>query len=667
VTLNPAEVPASTVTTADPEFRQDINALRAIAVAAVMLFHFRVPGFSGGFVGVDVFFAISGFLMTRIIATARDRGGFSVLRFLRARAARILPALFVLVVTVNLVSALVLPPVDLRAISRYGAFALLFWSNQILAGESGYFAPSSDENPFLHTWSLALEWQFYLLLPFALMGRGPLRRQGWLVLGFGLAGSAAFATFEHNDTIRFFTLGARAWELALGGLAYLATSKARPAGPSSRWRPYLAMAGLVQIACGIWLVDPYVPWPIPWAILPVMGTAVVIASRHQFAAYAWAPVQALGRWSYSVYLWHWPTLVALRFMHLESDVAWIAMAMTLSIVLGYLSYRWIEVPARVALRTSTGSTNARVAGAWVAAILANVLFVKIDGWPQRRPAMADSLRSLKSAEADWTFPGRCVNWKTQVDPVLCTVHPEAVGSRRWLVVGDSHAQHMWPYFEAKASGRRIDFMTAGGCPPLPGLNLKVPGYDCPRIFDRVDALVRSGLYERVIVAAWWDGYFTGDAPVCMWQDGRCGATIATTAAARASFDAVSQAWRAWHALGTQVYAFLPEPRLRVSQPRELARRRFMGIDEGPARAVSADAYFRTTGPVRAEVTRAASMAGATVIDPAAQLCDTQVCRLVDAQGEPILRDGSHFRASWVAKSMAYPDEALLARPRRPGP
>jgi peptidoglycan/LPS O-acetylase OafA/YrhL len=653
------------VNVANSEFRQDINALRAIAVASVMLFHFRVPGFAGGFAGVDIFFVISGYLMTSIIATARARNEFTVARFLRARAARILPALFVLVVAVVLVAALLLPPVDLRSIARHGTYALMFWSNQVLAGEAGYFAPGSDENPFLHTWSLSVEWQFYLLLPFALMGLGKLGRQGWSVLVIGLIGSAAFASLEQDANVRFFGLSARAWELAVGGLTYLATTTPTFWSSLARWRRIVALSGLALVALAVAFVDSNMKWPMPWAMLPVVGTALIIAARHEFRAYAWAPVQALGRWSYSVYLWHWPIVVALRLTHRQSEVNWMALGFVLSTLFGYLSYRWIEAPARVAFRTSTWPVISWAASAWLLAVTGTVLLVKADGWPQRQPAMADSLQALRAAEADWTFPGGCVNWKSRAEPVLCSVHPEAVARKPWLVVGDSHAQHLWPYFDARAVGRRVDFMTAGGCPPLPGMNQKTPGYDCQRVFDRAQDLVRTGNYERVIVASWWDGYFIGDAAVCVWKGGRCGATISTIEDARLAFDAVARTWQTWRALGVQVYAVLPEPRLRVSQPRELARRQYLQIDEASARAVSLREYLRLAGPVRAEVTRAALLAGAVLLDPAAQLCDARTCKLEDDQGAPIFRDGSHFRATWAAQSMHYLDDALLAEIGRP--
>ena len=241
---------------------------------------------------------------------------------------------------------------------------------------------------------------------------------------------------------------------------------------------------------------------------------------------------------------------------------------------------------------------------------------------------------------------------------MCSLHLEVTTQKPWLVVGDSHAQHLWPYFDARSKDRRIDFMTSGGCPPLPGLNTAAPGYDCPRVFDRVRGLVQTGRYERVIVASWWDGYFVGDAPLCVWQKGRCQDAVIGLDDARPAFDAAVAIWSEWRGRGVDVFVVLPEPRLRVNQPREMARRRYLGLDESPAEFISQDDYFRSVGPVRAEVARAARLAGAAVIDPAAQLCHEGQCRFVDGAGHPILRDGSHFRSSWAAQGMHYPDELL---------
>lgn len=259
-------------------------------MASVVLFHFKVPGFAGGFAGVDVFFAISGFLMTQIISNGHLRGDFKIGKFILARASRIFPALFVLVIAVLLLS-LLLPPIDLRSIARYATFSLLFWSNQIFAGEQGYFAADSDANPFLHTWSLSVEWQFYLLLPLLLSVRPFSRSYGLIVLTGAFLASALFSMIETSATVRFFSLGTRAWEMAAGGLTFLATSGRPPAFKTKMLPGLFALSGFLLIFASFVVVDPFTPWPLPWAILPVVGTCMVIAANAQVKFFGWKPIE----------------------------------------------------------------------------------------------------------------------------------------------------------------------------------------------------------------------------------------------------------------------------------------------------------------------------------------------------------------------------------------
>lgn len=625
-----------------------------------MLFHFHVPGFSGGFAGVDVFFVISGYLMTSIIVTARSRGEFTIESFLLARAGRIFPALFVLVAVVLVVALVLLPPVDVRSIARYAAYALMFWSNQILASEDGYFATASNENVFLHTWSLSLEWQFYLLLPLILIGRAKIHRNAWVILVTALVASAVYSVLEPSTGVRFFSLGARAWELAAGGLIFLATLRPSATGSVRPWRRVAAWIGLAIILASFRVVDESMSWPMPWALLPVGGTCIVIAAASDASIFGWKAIQALGRWSYSVYLWHWPCVVALRMLHRQSEPGWIIFGIALSILLGCLSYRLVEDPARRWLRSLPLRRSALVACGWLAAVGVAGGIVKADGLPQREPQLARGLRDLQLAEIDSTFPPQCANWRTSEELKLCELHSEVVSRKAWLVVGDSHAQHYWPYFDARVKHRRVDFMTSAGCAPLPGLNVARRGFECPRVFDRVRELVDTGHYDRVIFASWWNIYF--DGRLCVWQDARCQARVADIGDAAPSFEALRATWREWRARGIAVNVVLPEPTPGFNQPRELARRRHLGLDASPAESIPANNYLRHAGPVGEALERTAKLAGASLIDPADQLCHEGRCWFVDEGRQPIARDSNHLRATWVALGMHYLDRLLSESP-----
>ena len=226
-------MPNNEIRSGSREFRLDINGLRAWAVVAVVLFHFGLPGVSGGFVGVDVFFVISGFLMTGIIVSALERGSFSLWSFYLARARRIMPALIVLCAAVLLLGWFILMPKEYQPLGRHARESLLFVSNLTYLAEAGYFDTASHEKWLLHTWSLSVEWQFYLLQPLLLMGIWrffPSRRAvSNLLLGLALLslGWSIWLTVD-NPNRAFYLLQSRAWALLLGALVYLHGDRLRP-------------------------------------------------------------------------------------------------------------------------------------------------------------------------------------------------------------------------------------------------------------------------------------------------------------------------------------------------------------------------------------------------------------------------------------------------------
>ena len=450
-------------------FREDINALRALGVALVVLFHFKVRGFSGGFAGVDIFFVVSGYLMTSIIVKAQERGSFSYADFLAARMLRIWPALIVLTFAVIAIALFCLPPDELRVVSKNGFYSLFFWSNQIYSNQTAYFAPTSEQNPLLHTWSLSVEWQFYMLFPLLLLlGRSAFGRRGTvIVLALVVLGSVIWCLREPSLALRFFGLPSRAWELGVGGVAYLLGRHFQPAWNHRFARPLLAHGGMLLILISIAFIHANRLWPLPWAALPVLGAALFIVAGHEANPLLRnGAVQKLGLCSYSVYLWHWPVVAALHLLHW--DTPWhAAIGMVISLILGWASFHFVEEPTRSWFQ---GGGRIRLgalatAGSWVVVVGLVMIIAKLQGLPQRKPELAASLKILAEAEQDWTFPAECENWQVSEKFEICSINKQAQGAR-WLVVGDSHAQHYYPYFRRHAT-RPMDFLTSGGCFPVP--------------------------------------------------------------------------------------------------------------------------------------------------------------------------------------------------------
>lgn len=305
--------------------RKDITGLRAIAVLAVTLYHIAhvlAPEnlyFQGGFLGVDIFFVISGFLMTKIIMTGLERNNFSLYTFYKRRAKRICPALLVVVVTFICVSLLIMDTASLMKSLRDGLRALGFISNMWLAKQTGYFDGAATERIFLHTWSLSVEWQFYLLYPLILMLLNKLispRNIGLIILGLTIASLIFGCVFTvYQPTLSYFYLPSRAYELLIGALAYFyplsyfLKNKVDNEAQANKIATYVESIGLLSIVVSLIVVDSSEGWPNVWSILPLFGTYLCIAANNQRTLLSNIVFQKLGLWSYAIYLVHWPIVV----------------------------------------------------------------------------------------------------------------------------------------------------------------------------------------------------------------------------------------------------------------------------------------------------------------------------------------------------------------------
>lgn len=334
---------------APSRFRSDINGLRAWAVGAVMLYHFGVPGFGGGYVGVDLFFVISGFLMTGIVVGGLLRGDFSVWAFYMARARRIVPALVALCAVLLTLGWWLLLPLDYKHLAQHALAALGFFSNIQFWREAGYFDTVSHEKWLLHTWSLSVEWQFYLLLP---LGLGavwkyfPGRRSMTIVIALALLVSLALSMLVSplKPTSAFFLLPTRAWEMLAGGLVYMLALKPTL---SARQRRLVELAGFALIVAAIAGLDSTSVWPGWRALVPVLGAVLVLVAGRPDSRWTGTRLaQLLGSRSYSLYLWHWPIVVALAYTQRQTTPSAIVAGLILTLVLGELSFRWVEAPAR---------------------------------------------------------------------------------------------------------------------------------------------------------------------------------------------------------------------------------------------------------------------------------------------------------------------------------
>ncbi|MEI8613995.1 acyltransferase family protein [Shewanella sp. PP-He15 brown] len=468
------------------KFRHDINGLRAWAVVAVVLYHFSVPGFTGGFVGVDVFFVISGFLMTGIIIASLERGNFSLWDFYLARARRIIPALLVLCASLFILGWFWLPNADYKMLAAHVGTAVAFVSNLKFWREAGYFDAASHEKWLLHTWSLSVEWQFYILLPLGCLLLWQWFGQRGVKLALVAAGLLSLALSIYASVrwpgAAFYLLPTRAWEMLAGGLVWWAT---RTQQMPRQWTRLAEGLGFALIILAIVLFNSAMQWPGYLALAPVIGTMFVLAANSSNSWLTANPLaRHLGASSYSIYLWHWPVVVILSYVGETKNPLWIAVGVGLSVFFGELSYRFVENTTRVKLSSLKKSKESFFILAPVSVTIVAACFIylfnglNIDIRPGASTNVSRYLDKYSSEnyitayvkkqykiECDF-FDGDAYIAKGSDIPALCTEKKHEDGIILW---GDSHAQAL--SFGIRSHLKEgVDFyqVASSGCQPHVG-------------------------------------------------------------------------------------------------------------------------------------------------------------------------------------------------------
>ena len=494
--------------------RRDIDGLRALAVIPVVLYHFGFGAFSGGFVGVDVFFVISGFLITSIIFREISAGRFSFVDFWARRARRIIPALSVMMLAALLAGWVLMPANDYSQLGRAVRYQAMFVSNILFMRQDGYFNPASDFKPLLHTWSLSVEEQYYILFPLlmVLLTRY-LRQWRWVLFGL-LALSFALNVWviKRNPDEAFFLLPMRAWELLCGAmLAVLPVSNR--ALPSWVYQS-VSLAGLLAVLYAIFGFDKYTLFPGWAALLPVLGATAMIWANGQASTVVGRVLSlramvGVGLISYSWYLWHWPVFVYANAISIDGMQALEASGwVVLTLLLAWLSWRLVELPFRDK-RLLAGRKPVLYSG--LAALLmiglAGQLVRSSDGVPQRLSGQA-----LQYAEArDWQ--------RGQMDCLLQRDSPDISKVCRFggdertppvqLVWGDSHAAALLPAIEADANryGIPVWLASLSGCLPVLGHETR---QQCQDFNQATLQSIREHNIRDVVLAARWSLYLYGE-------------------------------------------------------------------------------------------------------------------------------------------------------------
>ncbi|WP_053078342.1 acyltransferase family protein [Methylobacterium tarhaniae] len=624
-------------------YRPDIDGLRAVAVLAVIFYHVGITWMPGGFVGVDVFFVISGYVITRGLLREAADGGIGIAAFYARRIRRILPALVATLALTSLAAYWLLLPPQLEDYAASAAASALSVANLYFWRASGYFDAAALYRPLLHTWSLSVEEQFYLVLPVSLLLAVRLRlRPLWLPFGLVALLSLGLSVYagRYAPTANFYLLPTRAWELLVGTLLAMAPG-ARGTLPLAI-RQTAGLAGLAGILVPALLYTEATPFPGLGALPPCLGAALLIrlgeAEARRAAAtrlLAAPPLVAIGLISYSAYLVHWPLIVLGRIALMrEFGPSETVAVIGATLVLAALSYRFVERPFRHAPSQPPRLRPVLAAGALATLAMAGLGWAGVasGGLPGRFPDFR--LRPVPGTET-WNHR-TCFLFADQTwqawDAAACT----RTGGKDGLVLlwGDSFAAHYVPGLIRHADrlpGRLVQY-TAAGCQPTLGVASHVVPH-CRDFNENALALIRRLGIRDVVLAARWGAQRDRDVP------DRLRGTVARITA-----------------LGARVQVVGQSPELPLD-PAFLAyhQRRDPPDAAGRWRPV-ADLHLN-------EALRAALPATVTFIDPQAALCAGETCPF--ARGETLLyADTGHFSSAGAALAVERFLDAGLFAPAR---
>lgn len=604
------------------ERRDDIDGLRAISVLAVIFYHFGVGWIPGGFAGVDVFFVISGYLITKNIIEAKSQERFSIWSFYFGRVRRILPALIAMVATIVVVAPFVMLPPDLVDLGKSAAAALLMASNWYFYFNTGYFDQAAELTPLLHTWSLGVEWQFYLAWPFVLWAGYRFGRLPVLLLVLAAASFASNLLWvgQEQDLV-FYSPLFRAWELALGALLIFLPTPLKS---------NFGILGLLAITAAFVFLNDTMPYPGIAALLPCVGAALVIA--RPVSALSWSPLRLVGEMSYSLYLWHWPVLVYFAYIkgHNPATADEVISVVAVVGLLSFVSWKWVETPlrkirARNTLRAVVGSIILcgclTLVPLWYVLSnglqwrfseqeLALVYDVPHRGWIDEN---GSSCSSRPVADA-------CVIGKKGVKP-------------SWALIGDSHAETLMASVDQELAARRVSgfVFTLPGCPFIDGSRRQDTGKECGTFVEEVFArLVVEGI-SHVIIQDRANAYLVG-TPFNNEEGGiEPGGSIAVEVGGNMNGNreetvaaALQETLARLLSSGIEVFYLMAPPEVGWNAPKKSLEALRSGQ---PPVTTSLDLYARRNSPLRNVLSKIGS-SEFTVVESSRPFCDSTSKRCI---------------------------------------
>jgi peptidoglycan/LPS O-acetylase OafA/YrhL len=634
------------------KYRSDIDGLRAVAVLGVVIYHAFPKLIPGGFIGVDIFFVISGYLISGILYKGHREGGFSFREFYARRIRRLFPALIVMFVLCGIYGWMVLLPDEFQRMGKRMATGLLFVQNFSVWHEAGYFDIASNLKPMLHLWSLAVEEQFYIIFPLLLL---LLWKRGWgifwlliCLLLASLAGSVMMSYW--NKPTSFYLLTYRAWEFLGGALLSWWHYEKGHEEEVPPWRELMSLVGMALLVAGMVMINPAAPYPGWRAIVPVVGTLLLIEGGKDARVnrlLSHPVVVWVGLISYPLYLFHWPILSFLHIVKGEVIEYWmIDLALVLSIALSAFVYYLVERLVRY--RASRWVMPTLISCYLGMCMLGCLIWAGLI-----TTRNADDLMPVSVAIGDKDFFRGLKPESGDVDIYKMGGH-----GKQTLFIGDSNMMQYAPRVvellkNNSENSRGAIFVCYAGLPPIPAYRRREDNYG-KSLFPSVGKVLRDHpMVDRVVITCLWPEYFTDKKAINKSWD----VPVNTEIGKKIAMESLDSFIQQMVYSGREVTLVLCVPYGLQLSPQEYLRRSFFKSSLRLIRPYSKEKFLSENGyqSLFDALKKCAANSGSLIVDPMDTLCHEGWCDYVDEEGIPIRYDHAHLRPDFVRKQVNYLD------------
>ena len=654
-------------------YRPSIDGLRGVAVTCVLLYHLFPDVFPGGFIGVDIFFVISGFLISTIIFKKLDTGTFQCADFFSRRIRRIYPALIVVCGCCLLYGWLVLFHDEFRQLTKHLSGAAVFLTNVFLYKEAGYFDLASEFKPLLHLWSLAIEEQFYLCWPLLLLALYKFHQSVAQIMSrhtllMGVMGALTLLSYltyiycyQMDKSFAFYFTGARLWELSVGALGAYYTLFFSHKESTFKSRPSISLVAVVVVILSVFFLNYDVPCFPLLLVLPVlaslvlllndamgvMGQTVTMFLSSRFLVF-------LGLISYPVYLLHWPAISFHKIIDPNGFDFLSKLSILAMVVSGaYVIYRYVEQPIRK-----------RGRGNDVRLLFLAMMCLGLIGlagslaWLKPKVAMSGDANLIAQAFYDWQYPTlgmQKFGFEGQ------TFYRIGQGKNEILFLGDSNLEQYGPRIEqlmhASKGSTSVVFATKGGLAPFPHVALNNSHRD---MIQKAYAYAKNQNVKVVVIGGEWNGYFGGKMSQYLYNSSKGQGDLTEKHVVNWALEDLHMVVKDLVNQGKAVYLVASMPVGMQFNPKSYFRRNFEGITPVTPQHASRKTWdFYNKLPLH-YLRSLLTGSGARLIDPTEFLCDQKVCLTHTEKGEVIYKDSAHLRASFVRHGIRYFDFLFTA-------